>query len=70
MTIGKIDGQCKFDAWSRASKASALGPPRGIEEGGGGGRGGGHMYACGQFILMCGKTHHNIVIISQLKYIN
>ena len=40
----------------------------------GGGRGiqdrGGHIYTCGQFMLMYGKNHHNIVIILQLKYIN
>ena len=28
---------------------------------------GGHMYTCGQFMLMYGKNHHNIVIILQLK---
>ena len=27
----------------------------------------GHTYACGQFTLMYGKTHHNIVFILQLK---
>ena len=26
----KIDDQCKFDAWSRALKVSALGQPRGM----------------------------------------
>ena len=30
ITICKIDGQCKFDARSRALKASALGQPRGM----------------------------------------
>ena len=30
ITICKIDGQCKFDARSRALKASALGQPRGL----------------------------------------
>ena len=29
----EIDDQCKFDAWSRAFKASALGQPRGMEWG-------------------------------------
>ena len=43
ITICRIDGQCKFDAWSRAPKASALGLPRGIEEGGGGGGEGTHV---------------------------
>jgi len=28
---------------------------------------GGHMYTCGQFMLMYGKKHHNIVIILQLN---
>ena len=28
------------------------------------------MYSNGQFILMYGKNHHNIVIILQLKQIN
>ena len=32
----KIDDQCKFNAWSRALKAGALGQPRGLNEGGGG----------------------------------
>ena len=30
----KIDDQCKFDAWSRALKVSALGQPRGMGWGG------------------------------------
>ena len=29
ITICKIDDQCKFDGWSRALKAGALGQPRG-----------------------------------------
>ena len=29
ITICKVDGQCKFSAWSRAPKAGALGQPRG-----------------------------------------
>ena len=37
--ICKIDDQCKFDAWSRAPKASALGQPRRIGLGGGSGWG-------------------------------
>ena len=28
---------------------------------------GGHMYTCGQLMLMYGKNHHNIVIILQLN---
>ena len=34
ITICKIDGQCKFNARSRAPKAGALGQPRGIGWGG------------------------------------
>ena len=34
-------------------------------EGGSGGRG--HMYACGQFMMIYGKNHHNIVNIFQYK---
>ena len=34
ITICKIDGPCKFDARSRALKASALGQPRGMGWGG------------------------------------
>ena len=68
--ICKIDDQGKFDAWSWAPKASALGQPRGIGWEGrwaGGSGWGGHMYTCGPFMLMYGKNHHNIVIILQLK---
>ena len=35
ITICKIDDQGKFDAWSRALKAGALGQPRGMGWGGG-----------------------------------
>ena len=31
------------------------------------GGGGGHMYTCDWFMLMYGKTYHNIVLILQLK---
>ena len=31
---------------------------------------GGPMYICGQFMLMYGKNHHNIVTVLQLKLIN
>ena len=30
VTICKIDDQCKFNAWSSAPKAGALGQPRGL----------------------------------------
>ena len=34
ITMCKVDDECKFDAWSRALKASALGQPRGMGWGG------------------------------------
>ena len=54
ITICKIDDQFKFDAWSRALKAGALGEPRGL---GWGGRWAelrmmGHMYTHGWYMLM------------------
>ena len=33
----------------------------------GGHKGRGQLYICGQFMLMYGKNHHNIVISLQLK---
>ena len=59
IAICKKDNQCRFDAWSRAPKAGALGQPRGI--GWGGFRMEGHRYTHGWFMLMYGKNHHNIV---------
>ena len=58
-----IDDQVKFHAGSRLLTAGALGNPEGWDrEGGGKGfRMGGHVYTCGQFILMCGKNYHNSV---------
>ena len=63
ITICKTDDQCKFNAWSRALKASALGQPRGMEWGGmrEGFRMGGHMHTHGWFMSMYGKNHHNII---------
>ena len=60
ITICKIDDQCKFDAWSRALKASALGQPRGMgwERMGGGSGWGGHMYTRGWFTLMFQYAGH------------
>ena len=51
ITIGQTDDQCKFDAWSRALKAGALGQRsgRGVQEGG-------HLYTRGRFTVMYGKT--------------
>ena len=47
----------------RAPKAGALGQPRGIEWGRrwAGAQDGVHINTCGRFMLMYGKTHHNIV---------
>ena len=62
ITICKTGEPCKFNAWSRAPKASVLGQPRGIEWGGRRVQDGGpHVLTCGQFTLMHGKNHHNIV---------
>ena len=63
ITMFKIDGQRKFDARSKAPKASALGQSRGIGWGGKrlGVQNEGHMYAHCQFMLMHGKNHRNIV---------
>ena len=68
-TICETNDQCKFDAWSRALKASVLGLPRGMggEGGGSGVQDGEHMYTRDWFMSMYGKTHHNIVISLQLK---
>ena len=33
----------------------------GWAEAGGGSLGGGHMYACGPFMLICGRNHHSVV---------
>ena len=65
ITICKIDAQCKFNPWSRAPKASALGQPRGMGWERRTDRGvirmGGHMRTRGWLVLMYGKKHHNIV---------
>ena len=67
ITVCKIEDQFKFNARSRAPKTGVLGQPRGIRWGGrlegcsGCGRGWGDMYTCGQFMLIYGKNHHNIV---------
>ena len=64
LQLCKIDNQCEFDVWCRAPKTGALWWLGGMgwegrwEEGF---RMGGHMYAYGRFILMYGKSHHNIV---------
>ena len=53
---------------ARHPKVSALWPPGGVGSGGrweqgSGGRG--HMYACGQFMLMHGRGHHSSVQFSR-----
>ena len=60
----KIDSQWEFDIWLRSPKTSALWQLGGMRWGGGGRwvkNGGGHMYMHGQFILMYGKNHRNII---------
>ena len=51
--------QSRFDAGYWMLGAGALGQPRGMVWGGGGWRvqGGEHMYICGGFILIFGKTN-------------
>ena len=50
-------GQSKPVLWDNAEGYGLKG------DGGGSGWGGGHMYTCGQFMLMYGKNHYHIVII-------
>ena len=68
ITVCETDDQCKFDAWSRALKAGALGWPRGMGWGGGG-RGipdgehvdtGWNTCTHGWFISMSGKNHNTV----------
>ena len=62
ITVCKIEDQYKFDTWSRALKAGALGQPRGVgREVGGGFRVGGHMCTYGRFMSVYGKNRRNIV---------
>ena len=71
--ICEIDDQCKFDAWSRALRASALGQPGGMGWGGRweGHSGWGHTCPCGWFMSMYGKKkktpQYCKVIILHLK---
>ena len=65
-----MDDQSKFDAQSRALKASVLGQPRGMGLWGsrkGVLKTGRHMNILGWFMPMYDKNHHNIVISLQLK---
>ena len=62
--ICKMDDQYKFNAWSRALKAGALGQPRGIGWEGRWKRGSGlgeQICTHGWFMLMYDKNHQNIV---------
>ena len=61
--IREIDAQRKLMHEAGHSELVLWDNPGGWDgEGGGGGfRSGGHMCAHGWFMLMCGKTHHNIV---------
>ena len=58
--IYETNRQSRFDAGYRMLGAGALGQPRGMVQGGrreGGVRDGEHMYTCGRFMLMYGKTN-------------
>ena len=64
--IYETSHQSRFDARYWMLGAGALGQPRGMvrggrrEEGSGGGRrvqDGEHVYTCGRFMLICGKTN-------------
>ena len=46
---------------AQETHTGALYQPRGLGWGGRWTEGEGHMYACGQFMLIYGRTHHNIV---------
>ena len=65
ITICKMDDQCKFNSWSRALKAGALGQPRGM--------GWGeihmevHMYTHDWFMLMYGKNYLQLNIFLKKK---
>ena len=57
--IYETNRQSKFDAWYKMLGAVALGRPRGMESGGWneGVQDGEHVYTCGGFMLMYGKTN-------------
>ena len=48
--------QSGFDAWDTVLRAGALGWPRRMAWGGRGVQDGGHMYTCGRFMSIYGKT--------------
>ena len=57
--IYEMSRQSRFNAGYRMLVAGALGQPRGMVQGGRreGVQDGGHMYTCGGFMLMYGKTN-------------
>ena len=57
--IYEMKRQSRFDAWYRMLGAGALGWPRGMVQGGRleGLQDGEHVYTCGRFMLMYGKTN-------------
>ena len=74
ITTGKIDGQRKFDSWSRVPKVGALGQPRGTGWGGRWHRfsmGGTHVYPWLIHVDVWQKpSQYCKVIILQVKEIN
>ena len=70
ITIYEIDDQGVFDAQCRASKAGALGQARQMRcRGRWWGHSGwtGRMYSYGRFMLVYGKSRHNIVKYPPIK---
>ena len=70
ITTGKTDSQWEFAVQCREPRAGALWQCDNLEGPGGGEVGRGykrHMYTYGHFMLMCGRGHHNIVIILLLQ---
>ena len=55
--IYETSRQSRFDAQYRMLGAGALGRPRGMVWGGRRVQDGEHMYTCGRFILIYGKTN-------------
>ena len=55
--IYETNRQSRFDAQYWMLGAGALGQPRGVVRGGGGVQDGEHVYTCGGFMLMYGRTN-------------
>ena len=72
ITISKLDDQCKFDAWSRALKASAPGPCRMGREEVGVVDGGTHMCLCliHVDVLQKPSQYYKVIILQLNKLIN